>query len=50
MNYIVSLVFDKQREWKERPEAVGARSSLESERISHVFTIDTLLVPTAWSL
>ena len=47
MNYTVSWVFDKQREWKKRP---SARGSLETKRISHVFTIDTLLGPAAWSL
>lgn len=35
---------------QERPNAVGAHSSLENKRISHRFTIDILLGPAAWSL
>lgn len=50
MNYMVSWVFDKRRKCKKRPDAVGAQSSLENKRISHIFTIDTLLGPAAWSL
>lgn len=30
MNYMVSLVFDKRRECKKRPNAVGAQSSLKT--------------------
>ena len=40
----------KRREYNKRPDTAGARSSLKNKKISHVFTIDTLLEPAAWSL
>ena len=50
MNCIVSWVFDKQRGRKKRLQVMGAQSSLKTKRISHIFTIDTLLGPAVGPL